>query len=530
MSFTDQVDKRRTFAIISHPDAGKTTITEKLLLYGKAIQMAGTVKARKSDRYATSDWMEMEKQRGISVTTSVMQFPYNGRVVNLLDTPGHEDFSEDTYRTLTAVDSVLMVLDGSKGVEDRTIKLMDVCRLRDTPIFTFVNKLDREIRDPVELLDEVEEVLNIQCAPVTWPIGMGSAFRGVYHLYKDEITLYNHEKSDSIQHYKKISGLHSEEASKILGSLHEQLIDEIELVKGASHEFETQAYLSGRQTPVYFGTALRNFGVEEMLDDFVEEAPAPLAREAEKAGDIVEINPRSNDFSGFVFKIQANMDPKHRDRIAFMRVCSGMYTQGMKMRHVRIGKEVRISDAVTFLAGDRAQAEEACSGDILGLHNHGTIQIGDTFTSGENFRFTGVPHFAPELFRRVRLLDPLKSKQLRVGLTQLSEEGATQVFMPLSNNDLILGAVGVLQFDVVVFRLKDEYKVECSYEPVNVVTARWVESDDNKLLADFRNKAQNNLSLDGGGHLTYLAPSRVNLSLAEEKWKGIKFRATREIG
>ncbi|MDH5738036.1 MAG: peptide chain release factor 3, partial [Gammaproteobacteria bacterium] len=501
---SSEINKRRTFAIISHPDAGKTTITEKLLLYGRAIQLAGTVKSRKSERYATSDWMEMEKQRGISVTTSVMQFPYHGKVVNLLDTPGHEDFSEDTYRTLTAVDSVLMVLDGSKGVEDRTIKLMDVCRLRDTPIFTFINKLDREIRDPVELLDEVEDVLKIECAPVTWPIGMGSRLKGTYHLYRDEICLIGKERSDAVQNYERVKGLHSEAAKAVLGDMHQELVDEIELVKGASHAFDLEAYLAGRLTPVYFGTALRNFGVEDMLDDFVEYAPAPLSR----GTDSEPVDAKADKFSGFVFKIQANMDPKHRDRIAFMRICSGMYKQGMKMRHVRSGKDVRISDAVTFLAGDRTQAEEACSGDIIGLHNHGTIQIGDTFTSGPEFRFTGIPHFAPELFRRVRLKDPLKSKQLRVGLTQLSEEGATQVFMPLANNDLILGAVGILQFDVVVFRLREEYKVECAYEPVNVATARWIECSDEKKLAEFRRKADQHLALDGGGHLTYLAPSR----------------------
>jgi peptide chain release factor 3 len=519
------VDQRRTFAIISHPDAGKTTITEKLLLYGKAIQLAGTVKSRKSDRYATSDWMELEKQRGISITTSVMQFPYKGRIVNLLDTPGHEDFSEDTYRTLTAVDSVLMVIDGAKGVEERTIKLMEVCRLRDTPILTFINKLDREVRDPIELLDEIETILNINCAPMTWPIGMGARFKGIYHLYDDEVHLYTPGKGDRISDARVIQGLHSDEARAALGDLINGLKEEIELVKGASHAFDVDAYLKGDLTPVYFGTALKNFGVMEMLDGFVRYAPPPLPRPTNKR--IVEAaDPR---FSGFVFKIQANMDPKHRDRIAFMRVCSGKYEQGMKMKHVRSGKEVRIGDAVTFLAGERSQAEVAWSGDIIGLHNHGTIQIGDTFTDGEDFRFVGVPHFAPEMFRRVQLRDPLKSKQLRQGLTQLSEEGATQVFMPLINNDLILGAVGVLQFDVVVFRLKDEYKVDCAYEPVNVFTARWVECDDPKMLADFRKKAEVNLAVDSAGHLTYLATTRVNLAVTEERWKDIRFRSTREI-
>jgi peptide chain release factor 3 len=525
MSISEQVDDRRTFAIISHPDAGKTTITEKLLLFGRAIQMAGTVKGKKSDRYATSDWMEMEKERGISVTTSVMQFPYKGRTVNLLDTPGHEDFSEDTYRTLTAVDSVLMVIDGAKGVEDRTIKLMEVCRLRDTPILTFVNKLDREIRDPIEVMDEVEDVLGIECAPITWPIGMEQRFKGVYNLYSDEIHVFEPGKGEILSEPEIIKGIDSPEAQALLGDIAEDFSDEIELVRGASHEFDLERYREGKLTPVFFGTALRNFGVMEMLDGFVEYAPAPLDRESDNR----TVNARESKFSGFVFKIQANMDPKHRDRVAFLRVCSGQYQQGMKMRHVRTGKEVRISDAVTFLAGERAQADLAISGDIIGLHNHGTIQIGDTFTEGEDFRFVGVPHFAPELFRRVQIRDPLKSKQLRQGLTQLSEEGATQVFMPLANNDLILGAVGVLQFDVVAYRLKDEYKVDCAYEAVGTNTARWVACDDPKMLADFKRKAETNLALDGAGHLTYLAPSRVNLQLTEERWPDIKFRATREI-
>jgi len=525
MPSNDNINKRRTFAIISHPDAGKTTITEKLLLYGKAIQLAGTVKSKKSDRYATSDWMELEKQRGISITTSVMQFPYRDKIINLLDTPGHEDFSEDTYRTLTAVDSVLMVIDGAKGVEERTIKLMDVCRLRDTPILTFINKLDREVRDPIDLLDEVEDILNIQCAPITWPIGMGQNFKGVYHLQNDEVLLFKSGKGESFAETEIIAGLNSDAAIKALGSMHAEVLAEIELVKGASHPFDLDEYLAGRLTPVYFGTALRNFGVMEMLDGFIDFAPSPLARQANNR----VVDAHEPQFSGFVFKIQANMDPKHRDRIAFLRVCSGKYEQGMKVRHVRLGKDIRVGDAVTFLAGERTQAELAWSGDIIGLHNHGTIQIGDTFTEGEEFKFLGIPHFAPEMFRRVQLRDPLKSKQLRQGLTQLSEEGATQVFMPLANNDLILGAVGILQFDVVAFRLKDEYKVDCNYVPVSVNTARWVECSDAKMLAEFKRKAEAHLAIDGSGHLTYLAPTRVNLSLTEERWPDIRFRATREI-
>jgi peptide chain release factor 3 len=522
--FDAEVDRRRTFAIISHPDAGKTTITEKLLLWGKLIQKAGTVKGRKSDRMATSDWMTMEQERGISVTSSVMQFPYHGRIVNLLDTPGHEDFSEDTYRTLTAVDSVLMVIDGAKGVEDRTIKLMEVCRLRDTPILTFVNKLDRDIRDPVELLDEVENILQIDCAPIYWPLGMGKSFKGIYNLATDTIYVYDHTHADEVSTVKTIDGLASQEAAKLLGSYVDDFRDEIELVRGASHAFDLQAYLEGRQTPVFFGTALGNFGVEQMLNDFVEWAPAPRNRQATTR----EVSAHESAFSGFIFKIQANMDPRHRDRVAFMRICSGAFEQGMKMQHVRLGKEVRISDAVTFLAGEREQAEYAVSGDIVGLHNHGTIQIGDTFTVGEQLNYTGIPHFAPELFRRIRLKDPLKLKQLQKGLRQLSEEGSTQVFMPLNNNDLVVGAVGVLQFEVVAYRLKDEYKVDCVYEPVNVVTARWVYSDNRTKLEEFKRKASDNLALDGGDFLTYLAPTRVNLELTIERWPDIEFSATRE--
>jgi peptide chain release factor 3 len=468
--------------------------------------------------------MAMEKERGISVTTSVMQFPYRDAMVNLLDTPGHEDFSEDTYRTLTAVDSALMVLDGGKGVEPRTIALMDVCRLRDTPIVSFVNKLDRDIRDPIELLDEIEAVLNIKAAPITWPIGCYRDFKGVYHLAEDKIIVYvpghGHERTEQ----QVIDGLDSDEARAHLGDLYDNFVEELELVQGACHEFDQDAFIKGEMTPVFFGTALGNFGVDQVLDAIVDWAPRPQPRASHER----DVQPTEAPFTGFVFKIQANMDPKHRDRIAFVRICSGRYEKGMKLHHVRTGKEVRIADALTFFAAEREHLEEAWAGDIIGLHNHGTIQIGDTFTEGEKIGFTGIPHFAPELFRRVRLKDPLKSKQLRQGLQELAEEGATQVFFPERNNDIILGAVGVLQFDVVAERLKQEYKVECIYEPVNVWSARWVESSDRKKLDEFSNKATDNLAVDGGGHLTYLAPTRVNLSLTEERWPEISFRATRE--
>ncbi len=521
---SEDVNKRRTFAIISHPDAGKTTITEKLLLLGQLIQVAGTVKGKKSDRHATSDWMAMEQERGISVTSSVMQFPYKDRIVNLLDTPGHEDFSEDTYRVLTAVDSALMVVDGAKGVEARTIKLMEVCRLRTTPILSFVNKMDREVRNGVDLLDEIEQVLKIKAAPINWPIGMGKEFKGLYNLYTDTVHVFEQQGGHMIPDDVRIEGLQSAEAKALLGIYHEDFVEEVELVRGASHEFVLEEYLKGEMTPVFFGTALANFGVREMLDGFVEWAPAPLQREATPR--IVKADEPT--FTGFVFKIQANMDPKHRDRVAFMRICSGEYTKGMKMHHVRLGKDVRIADAVSFKAGERVIIEHAMSGDIIGLHNHGTIQIGDTFTEGEKIKFTGIPNFAPELFRRIRLKDPLKSKQLQKGLQQLAEEGSTQVFFPLNNNDIIVGAVGVLQFEVVAYRLKDEYNVEAIYENVNVFTAHWVESDDPKKLEELKTKQSENLALDGGGHLSYIAPTRVNLSLAKERFPEVRFLSTRE--
>jgi peptide chain release factor 3 len=517
--------RRRTFAIISHPDAGKTTLTEKLLLFGGAIQMAGSVKGRKAARHATSDWMALEKERGISVTSSVMQFPYEGRMVNLLDTPGHADFGEDTYRVLTAVDSALMVIDVAKGVEERTIKLMEVCRLRDTPIMTFINKLDREGRDPIELLDEVESVLGIQCAPVTWPIGMGSRLKGVVHLVSGEVHLYEQGRNFTRQDSTIFASLDDPQLLERLGEhLLAELRDELELVQGASHAFDVDAYRAGKQTPVFFGSAVNNFGVQPLLDFFVDHAPSPQPHETTTR----PVNPDENKLSGFVFKIQANMDPMHRDRVAFMRVCSGRFTAGMKSFHVRTGKEMKLANALTFMASDREIAVEAWPGDVIGIHNHGTISIGDTFTEGEAISFTGIPNFAPELFRRARLRDPLKLKQLQKGLAQLSEEGATQFFRPLMSNDLILGAVGTLQFDVVSYRLKDEYSVDASFEPVGVVTARWIRCDDAKKLEEFRDKNAMNLALDAAGHLVYLAPTRVNLQLAQERAPGVQFLATRE--
>ena len=543
----DEIARRRTFAIVSHPDAGKTTLTEKLLLFGGAVRLAGTVKGRKAARHATSDWMELEKQRGISVTSSVMQFPYAGCIVNLLDTPGHEDFSEDTYRTLTAVDSALMVIDGARGVEARTVRLMEVCRLRDTPIVTFVNKMDRESREPVELLDEIERVLGLRCAPVTWPIGSGRRFKGVYHLADDRIHFFGARHDGRIVDGEVVEGIDNPALDERLGSQAQELREEVELVRGASHELDAGAYLAADLTPVFFGSALNNFGVRELLETFVVLAPPPGPRTAllgtrasrpqtelapspgPRTAEQRTVAPGEERFSGFVFKIQANMDPQHRDRIAFLRVTSGRYRRGMRIRHVRTGKDVQVANAITFMARDRDRAEDACAGDVIGLPNHGTIRIGDTFSQGEALKFTGVPSFAPELFRRVVLRDPLRLKALQKGLDQLSEEGATQVFRPLATNDLVLGAVGMLQFDVVAWRLRHEYGVESRYEPVDVTTARWVSSGDPARLEAFRRRNDSRLALDGAGNLAYLAPTMVNLNLAAERWPDVEFRATREV-
>lgn len=521
---SDPMSQRRTFAVISHPDAGKTTLTEKLLLYGGAIQMAGSIKARKASRHATSDWMALEQQRGISVTTSVMQFPYREAIINLLDTPGHEDFSEDTYRTLTAVDTALMVIDCVKGVESRTIKLMEVCRLRDTPIITFINKLDRDGREPIELLDEIESVLSIRCAPMTWPIGIGKAFKGVYHLAEDRVYLFDAGQECRPETVKVIEGLDNPELREHCGDWLDEAIESLELVQAAGYGWDEDAFRKGELTPVYFGSALNNFGVKEILDALVEQAAPPQSRETSQR--VVE--PKEDAFSGFVFKIQANMDPQHRDRIAFMRVCSGHYTRGMKMHHVRLGRPVTVPNALTFMAGERESVEDAYPGDIIGLHNHGTIQIGDTFTEGETLHYKGIPNFAPELFKAVRPKDPLKLKQLLKGLMQLSEEGATQVFRPLTSNQIVLGAVGVLQFDVVQHRLQTEYKVDCVYDTIPVGVARWVRAKTPQALNTFKAKCEQHLALDVANQLTYLAPSSVNLTLTQDRYPDIEFIATRE--
>ena len=521
-SLKTEIHRRRTFAIISHPDAGKTTLTEKLLWYGGAIQVAGEVRARKASRHATSDWMELEKQRGISVTSSVMQFPYREHIINLLDTPGHEDFSEDTYRTLTAVDSAVMVIDSVNGVEAQTIKLLNVCRMRDTPILTFINKLDREGKSPIELLDEIESVLEMQCAPMTWPIGMGKRFRGVYHLYDDKVLVFDPQADKGTGEI--IDGLDNPRLDERIGEQAEELRMEVELVRGASHAFEREAYLSGKQTPVFFGSAVNNFGVQMLLDAIVDLSPAPLPRATESR----EVQPTDPKFSGFVFKIQANMDPRHRDRIAFLRVCSGRFDRGMKIKQISTGKTLAVNNAITFMAQDRNTAEEAYAGDIIGIPNHGTIKLGDTFSEGESLKFTGIPSFAPELFRKARIKNPLKMKQLQKGLQQLAEEGATQLFKPLATNDLILGAVGALQFDVVAHRLENEYDVDVVFEPCEYATARWLRGNDGDLK-QLTDKYGYNVALDGSEEYVYLAPNRVNLQLTQERFPDVRFLETREI-
>ncbi len=518
------VDRRRTFGIISHPDAGKTTLTEKLLLFGGAIQMAGSVKARKAARHATSDWMAIEQERGISVTSSVMKFNYRDFEINLLDTPGHQDFSEDTYRVLTAVDSAVMVIDSVKGVETQTRKLMEVCRMRNTPILTFVNKLDREGMPPLDILGDIEETLQIECAPLTWPIGMGKRFKGAYNLHRKELALFAPGQDRVTGEMVTIRDLADSLLDELLGSQAEELREDIALLEGAANPFDLREFLKGSQTPVFFGSAINNFGVRELLDTFVEIAPAPLPRPT----DTRMVLPEEEDFSGFVFKIQANMDPAHRDRIAFLRVCSGRFQRSMRVRHHRIGKDIQIANPIIFMAQDRAFVEEAWPGDIIGIHNHGTIRIGDTFSEKEPLSFTGIPNFAPEHFRRVRLKSPLRMKQLQKGVRQLVEEGAIQLFRPVMGNALILGAVGVLQFEVTMARLKAEYGVDAVYESVDFTTARWIGCDDKKTLAAFEKENHANLARDAEDNLTYLAESEWHLNYTAEKWPEIQFYKIRE--
>ncbi len=521
-----EIATRRTFGIISHPDAGKTTLTEKLLLFGGAIQLAGSVKARKADTHALSDWMSIEQERGISVTSSVMQFDYRDYTVNLLDTPGHQDFSEDTYRVLTAVDSALMVIDHAKGVEPQTEKLMEVCRMRNTPVVTFINKLDREGMEPLDILAQIEDKLQIECVPLSWPVGMGKQFKGVYDIYRRQLHLFTPGRDRRTDEQGvTIKDLDDPRLDEMLGTAADKLREDLELLAGAANPYDHQEFLKASQTPVFFGSAINNFGVKELLDAFVELAPPPGCRPAEPR----PVCPDEESFSGFTFKVQANMNPAHRDRIAFFRICSGRFRRGMKVRHQRMGKEVALSNATIFMAQDRANVEEAFPGDIIGIHNHGTIKIGDTFTTAkEKLRFTGIPNFAPEHFRRVILKNPLKAKQLAKGLVQLAEEGAVQVFRPLQGGDFILGAVGVLQFEVTVARLKAEYGVEADYEPVAFGAARWVSAENPKDLEDFKSRNMNNMALDAEEHLTFLSESPWMLSRTMEMFPRITFHKTRE--
>lgn len=486
--------------------------------------MAGSVKARKAARHAASDWMAVEQNRGISVTSSVMKFNYDGYEINLLDTPGHQDFSEDTYRVLTAVDSAVMVIDSVKGVETQTRKLMEVCRMRNTPILTFINKLDREGMAPLEILDDIENTLQIECAPLTWPIGMGKRFKGTYNLYRRELSLFKAGMEQRPDEVITIRDLQDPALDRALGSQADELREDVALIEGAANPFSMEDFLNGSQTPVFFGSAVNNFGVRELLDTFVDIAPPPSPRPAATR----VVSPEEREFSGFVFKIQANMDPAHRDRIAFLRICSGKFKKGMRVRQHRTGRDVLIANPTIFMAQDRTSVEEAWPGDIIGIHNHGTIRIGDTFSEKEPLSFTGIPNFAPEHFRQVQLKSPLKAKQLQKGVDQLVEEGAIQIFRTLYGNRLILGAVGVLQFDVTMSRLKAEYGVDAQYEPVNYATARWLSCDDKKMLEEFKKEYQSNLAADSENNLTFLAPSMFQLKYAQEHWPGIRFLKTRE--
>jgi peptide chain release factor 3 len=518
------IASRRTFAIISHPDAGKTTLTEKLLLFGGAIQLAGAVKARGEQRRAHSDWMKVERERGISVTSSVMTYEYEGCTFNLLDTPGHEDFSEDTYRTLTAVDSAVMVIDAAKGIEAQTRKLFEVCRLRDVPIVTFVNKLDREARDPFDILDEIEQTLALDVTPASWPIGMGRDFLGCYDLVRDRLILLERSREGRPDEGEPCHGLDDPKLDELLPDYAvKKLREEVEMARGLCPEFSEQAYKEGHMTPVFFGSALNNFGVRELLDGLVVNAPPPRPQTAEER----TVTPGEGKMSGFVFKIQANMDPKHRDRIAFVRLCSGRYKRGMKMHHVRSGKTLNVHNAQLFLASDRELAEEAWAGDIIGIPNHGNLRIGDTLTEGETLRFRGIPVFAPELLRKVRPVDPLRAKHLGRALTQLAEEGAARVMKPIIGGDWVVGVVGVLQFEILAERIRTEYDVAVLFEPTELYTARWVEGDG-ALVKKFGDSNRPAMAEDHDGAPVFLARNAWHLTKAQEDYPDLEFRKTKE--
>ena len=529
LAFEESVTNRRTFAIISHPDAGKTTLTEKLLLFGGAIQLAGAVKARGDQRRAHSDWMKVERERGISVTSSVMTFEFNGYTFNQLDTPGHEDFSEDTYRTLTAVDSVIMVIDAAKGIETQTRKLFEVCRLRNMPIITFINKMDREAREPFEMLDEIEQVLALEVTPASWPIGMGQGFLGCYDLFKDRLSLLSKSKDEMPKESEVCEGIDDPRLDEILPEFDvEKLRTEVEMAKGLCPVFNIDEYRDGNQTPVFFGSAINNFGVRELIQGLVELAPPPGPQPAIVKGNRRQVDPKEVKVSGFVFKIQANMDPKHRDRIAFVRLCSGKFKRSIKMNHVRSGKILNVHNPVLFLAQDRELAEEAWAGDIIGIPNHGNLRIGDSLTEGEELIFTGIPSFAPELMQKVRSDDPLRSKHLGKALQQLAEEGAASVFKSTLGSDWVVGVVGALQFEVMADRIRTEYDVSVHFESTELYTARWIEADNSQVLKDFVNANKASMAQDHDGINVFMARNAWHLDTTVKEWPEIRFLKTKE--
>jgi len=526
MSFTKEIEKRRTFAIIAHPDAGKTTLTEKLLLFGGAIQTAGAVKSNKIDTATKSDWMEIEKQRGISVATSVMGFEYQGVKINLLDTPGHQDFAEDTYRTLTAVDSVIMVIDCVKGVEIQTEKLMEVCRMRNTPVICFINKLDREGRDPYELLDEVETKLNIKVRPLSWPIGMGKSFKGVYNLYEQKLNLFTPSQRKLSDDRIEIENLADDKLEQLIGSNPaNQLRQDVELIEGVFPDFDVQDYLEGKIAPVFFGSAVNNFGVNEMLDSFIKIAPAPKSRMT----DVREVDPVESKFSGFVFKIHANMDPNHRNRIAFLRICSGKFERNKAYNHVRGPKPLRFSNVTQFMAQDREIVDEAFPGDIVGLYDTGNLKIGDTLTDGENMSFIGIPSFSPEIFREVINKDAMKTKQLEKGLKQLMEEGVAQMFTFDIGSRKAVGTIGQLQFEVIQFRLKNEYNASVEFAPMNLYKACWISSNNKSQLDEFVRTKNRHIAYDKDGKIVFMAESRSWLQMVQDNYPDIQFHFTSEF-
>jgi peptide chain release factor 3 len=525
MDFIQEIKRRRTFAIISHPDAGKTTLTEKLLLFGGAIHVAGAVKSNKIKKTATSDFMEIEKQRGISVATSVMGFEYKDVKINILDTPGHQDFAEDTFRTLTAVDSVIIVIDCAKGVEMQTRKLMEVCRMRNTPVMVFINKMDRDGKDPFDLLDEIESELKIKVRPLSWPISMGSTFKGVYNLFERSLQLFTSFEKQTIADSIDIKDINSIELEKYINEDAVTLREELELVEGIYHEFKIEDYLSAKIAPVFFGSALNNFGIRELLNCFIEIAPTP------KSFDTIErtVNPTEDKFSGFVFKIHANMDPNHRDRIAFVRIVSGKFQRNTNYLHVRFGKQLKFANPTSFMADKKSVIDEAYPGDIVGLHDTGNFKISDTLTEGENLHFKGIPSFSPELFRYVENADPMKYKQLAKGLDQLMDEGVAQLFINKFNNRKIIGTVGALQFEVIQYRLEHEYTAICRYEPINLYKACWIQSDDKKELEDFKRRKYQYMAEDKHGRDVFLADTAYTLQMAQEKFQNIKFFFTSEF-